>query len=877
MHRYSLKILWQSFKITENTKADYLGGIRGYTYILFFRCFAENSYLCLFLGIIITRTAMNISYKWLKNYVKTDLPAEEIAKILTDIGLEVEELEKIETVKGGLEGVFVGHVLTCTPHPDSDHLNLTTVDVGSGEPLQIVCGAPNCRAGLKVLCATIGTVLYPNGGDEEFKIKKSKIRGVESFGMLCAEDELGIGSDHAGIMELPEDAVVGTSARDYLHIEDDWLIGIGLTPNRADAASHIGVARDLVAYLRSKGEDVSLQLPSVDAFAVDNHDLTIDIEVRNTEACPRYAGVTVTGCKIAPSPEWMQNWLRAAGINPKNNLVDITNFVLFELGQPLHAFDAKKIDGNKVVVKTCEEGTPFVTLDGTERKLTENDLMICSAQKPMCIAGVFGGQDSGISDSTTDVFIECAYFNPVWVRKTAKRFGLNTDASFRYERGIDPNIQIYAIKRAALLMKELAGGKISSEITDVCPVPAADFRFDISFARIDSLIGKHIPEQTVRTILEALEVKIEAEKDGVLSVAVPPYRVDVQREADLIEDILRIYGYNNVEIPEHVNSTLSYIPKPDKPRLINLLSDFLTARGYVETMSNSLTKGGYYEDLESFKAENCVRIMNPLSADLNVLRQTLLFNMLEAVQLNVNRRNGNLKLYEFGNCYFYNAENRNAEDGLAPYSEGYRLGIAVTGDETAQSWNEKARKSSFFTLKAAAEQVLKRFGIDLNRVKSEQLSCDLFGESISMSLNGAELVKLGSVSPKLLKMFDLKQEVYFAEIDFDRLVKTTKKHAVKAEELSKFPEVHRDLALLVDKSVTFEQLRDIALATEKKLLKSVTLFDVYEGDKLPAGKKSYALSFVLEDKTQTLNDKMIERTMENLQKQFEMRANAQIR
>ena len=820
---------------------------------------------------------MNISYNWLKNYLKSDLSAEEAVRILTDIGLEVEAFEKVESVKGGLAGVVVGEVLTCIPHPDSDHLNVTTVDVGAGEPLQIVCGAANCRAGLKVLCATIGTVLYPNGGDEEFKIKKSKIRGVESFGMLCAEDELGIGSDHAGIMELPADAVTGTAARDYLKIEDDWLIGIGLTPNRADAASHIGVARDLAAYLRSQGREVKLEWPNVDAFAVDNHDLTIDIEVQNTEACPRYAGVTVTGCKTGPSPEWMQNWLRAAGINPKNNLVDITNFVLFELGQPLHAFDASKIDGRKVVVRTCGEGTPFVTLDGVERRLTERDLMICSAEKPMCIAGVFGGADSGISDTTTDVFIECAYFNPVWVRKTAKRFGLNTDASFRYERGIDPNIQIYAIKRAALLMKELAGGKISSEITDVCPVPAEDFRFEISPARVDALVGKHIPEEKLRTILDALEVRIEAENDGVWSVAVPPYRVDVQREADLIEDILRIYGYNNVEIPEHVNSTLSYIPKPDKPRLVNLLSDFLTARGFTETMSNSLTKGGYYEGLASFPAERCVKIMNPLSADLNVLRQTLLFNMMEAVQLNVNRRNGDLKLYEFGNCYFCDETARDTENGLAPYSEGMRLGIAVTGSEHPQTWNGGGGKSTFFTLKGAVEQVLKRFGVDLNRVKTESVECDLFGEAVEMSLNGSRLAVLGVVSGRIMKSFDLKQEVYFAEMDFDRLVKTTKKHAVKAGELSKFPEVHRDLALLVDKSVTFEQLRDIALATEKKLLKSVTLFDVYEGDKLPAGKKSYALSFVLEDKTQTLNDKMIERTMENLQKQFESRAGAQIR
>lgn len=820
---------------------------------------------------------MNISYNWLKNYIDTTLSAEEIARILTDIGLEVESFEKVEGVRGGLAGVVVGEVLTCTPHPDSDHLNITTVNIGAAEPLQIVCGAANCRAGLKVMCATVGTVLYPSGSDEEFKIKRSKIRGTESLGMLCAEDELGIGSGHDGIMELAPEAVAGTPAREYLNIEDDWLIGIGLTPNRADAASHIGVARDLAAYLRSRGEDVRVKWPSVDDFAVDNHDLTIDVEIENSEACHRYAGITVTGCKTGPSPEWMQNMLRTAGITPKNVLVDITNFVLFELGQPLHAFDASKIDGKKVIVKTCPDGTPFVTLDGVERKLTSQDLMICSAEKPMCIAGVFGGLDSGIHDSTTDVFIECAYFNPVWVRKTAKRFGLNTDASFRFERGIDPNIQIYAAKRAALLMKNLAGGKISSEIIDLHPVEADDFRFEISPARVDALIGKHIPEQTLRTILDALEVRIESEHDGIFSVAVPPYRVDVQREADLIEDILRIYGYNNVEIPQHVNSTLSYIPKPDKPRLVNLLSDFLSARGYVETMSNSLTKAAYYDGLETHKAENCVSIMNPLSADLSVMRQTLLFNMMEAVELNVNHRNANLKLYEFGNCYFYNPERSEEGNPLAKYTEGYRLGIVVTGDERVQTWNDKGSRSTFFTLKGTVEHVLKRFGIELNRIKTESASYDLFDESVSMTLNGSELARLGAVSSRITKAFGLKQEVYFAELDFDRLVKTTKKNVVKAEELSKFPEVHRDLALLVDKSVTFEQLRDIALASEKKLLKSVSLFDVYEGDKLPEGKKSYALSFVLEDKTQTLNDKMIERTMQNLQRQFEAKVGAQIR
>ena len=820
---------------------------------------------------------MNISYNWLKRYIETDLPAEEVARILTDIGLEVEGFEKIETVKGGLQGVVVGEVLTCTDHPDSDHLHVTTVDVGAGEPLQIVCGAANCRAGLKVLCATVGAVLYPNGGDEEFKIKRSKIRGVESLGMLCAEDELGIGSSHEGIMELPADAPVGMAAREYLRVEDDYLIEVGLTPNRVDAASHIGVARDLAAYLRSRGERTEVKWPDVSAFAVDNHDLPVAIRVENHEACPRYVGVTVSGCKIGPSPEWMQNCLRAAGINPKNNLVDITNFVLFELGQPLHAFDAAKIEGREVVVRTCAEGMPFVTLDGVERKLTDKDLMICSAERPMCIAGVFGGLDSGISETTTDVFIESAYFNPVWVRKTAKRFGLNTDSSFRFERGIDPNLQVYAAKRAALLMKELAGGTISSEITDICPVPAADFVFDISFARINALIGKEIPQETVRTILAALEVKILSEHEGRLTVAVPPYRVDVQREADLIEDILRIYGYNNVEIPARVRSTLSYAPKPDRNRLVNLAADFLTDNGFTEIMSNSLTKGAYYEGLTTCPPERCVRILNPLSADLNVLRQTLLFNMLEAVCLNINHKNGDLKLYEFGNCYFYDEAKRTEENHLAAYSEEYRLAIAVTGIATPQSWNTKPEKASFFTLRAVAEKLLRRFGIDIYALKSEPTQSDLFAEGLTMSLNGKELLQIGVVSNRLRRLTDVKQEVYYLEMNFDVLVRSTKKHRIAAEELSKFPEVKRDLALLVDRDVTFAALRSVALATERKLLKSVSLFDVYEGDKLPEGKKSYALSFILEDKTRTLDDKTIERVMANLTRQFEQQCGAQVR
>ena len=820
---------------------------------------------------------MNVSFNWLKRYLDCDLSAERIAEILTELGLEVEEFEKIETIKGGLKGVVVGEVLTCEDHPDSDHLHITTVDVGAEAPLQIVCGAANCRQGLKVMCATVGSVLYPIDSDEEFKIKRSKIRGIESLGMLCAEDELGIGRNHEGIMELPAEAVVGTPAKEYLHIADDYLIGIGLTPNRVDAASHIGVARDIAAYLKSRGERVEFKLPSVDGFKIDDTSRTIEVEVVNSEAAPRYAGITVSDCKIAPSPEWMQNELRAAGINPKNNLVDITNYVLFELGQPLHAFDADKIEGGKVVVRSANEGEKFVTLDGVERTLTANDLMICSAERPMCIAGVYGGQDSGISDATVNVFIESAYFHPVWVRKTAKRFGLNTDASFRFERGIDPNIQVYALKRAAMLMQELAGGRITSEIIDINPTPARDFEFEFSLERARKLIGKNIPEETFMTILEALDVKVLSREGEVLTVAVPPYRVDVQREADLIEDVLRVYGYNNIEISDHVNSTLSYAPKPDKARLQNIASDFLTSNGYTEIMSNSLTKASYYENSTSYPAERCVKILNPLSQDLNVMRQTLLFNALEAVELNVNRRNGNLKMYEVGNCYTFVAEKASEENTLAKYVENNHIGITVTGLKTQLTWNSKEETASFFTLRAIVERLLKRFGVDIYALQSESLECDLYADAIVFKQGPNEVVRMGVVSPIIRKKFDIKQDVYFAEVDFDQLVKMTKKAKVQFKELSKFPEVKRDLALLVNKNVTFSQLRSIAFATEKKLLKSVSLFDVYEGDKLPEGKKSYALSFILEDKNQTLTDKQIERTMANLQTQLEQKAGAEVR
>ena len=693
--------------------------------------------------------------------------------------------------------------------------------------------------------------------------------------MLCAEDELGIGRDHAGIMELDPKAVVGTPAKEYLGLEEDYLLEIGLTPNRVDAASHYGVARDLAAYLRAAGRPVSLSLPSVEDWKVDNTSFATEVVVEDKEGAPRYAGVNISGVTVAPSPEWLQNYLRVIGINPKNNVVDVTNFVLHELCQPLHSFDADKIEGNKIVVRTCAEGTKFTTLDGTERTLSEADLLICDASKPMCIAGVFGGADSGVTDSTRNVFLESAYFNPVRVRKSAKRHGLNTDSSFRFERGIDPCNTIYALKRAALLIKELAGGEITSEITDICSDTFEPFRFDITFKQIKSLIGKEIPEATVREILAALEVAVEAENDGTLSVAVPRYRVDVQRPADLIEDILRIYGYNNVEIPERMSSSLSYVQKPDKERLTNLVADMLSSMGFTETMSNSLTKAAYYEDLKAYPAENCVKIMNPLSADLGVMRQTLLFNMMEAVQLNTNHRQADLKLYEFGNCYYFNPS-RKEEGGLAPYSERGRLAILVTGQQQAQSWNVKGAQSDYFFLKSVAEKLLRRFGVDIYSLQCRGTESDLYDEAVSFG-QGKELFTIGSVSSKIRKMFDIKAEVYFLEMEWDTLLRNTKKHKVSASELPKFPEVKRDLALLVDAGVTFEELRRMAFGVEKKLLKSVSLFDVYQGDKLPAGKKSYALTFILRDNERTLDDKTIERIMNNLIKQYTDKAGAQIR
>lgn len=817
---------------------------------------------------------MKISLNWLKDYVKTDLSAERIAQILTDIGLEVEGYELVESIRGGLEGVVVGHVLSKEKHPDADKLNVTTVDVGGDNPLQIVCGAPNVEAGQKVIVATVGCTLYPTGEAEGFKIKKSKIRGIESLGMICAEDEIGIGTDHDGIMVLDSSAVVGSKAKDYFNFEDDVLIEIGLTPNRIDASSHYGVARDLAAYLKYNKLEHELTLPATPA--VDDPKVeSIKIEVKNPEAAPRYMGITIRGIEVKPSPEWLQAKLRSIGLNPINNIVDITNFILFEVGQPLHAFDASKIEGDKIVVRTCDDGASFTTLDGVERKLSDKDLMICNASKPMCIAGVFGGLDSGITDTTTDIFIESAYFNPVWVRKTAKRHGLSTDASFRYERGIDPNTVMYGLLRATMLVLELAGGEYSV-IETGNDAEFAPFEFDFCISRAQRLIGKEIAKEDMISIIEALEIEIKEDGGDVLKVAVPQYRVDVQREADLVEDVLRIYGYNNIEIPQQVKSTLSYAPNPDKDKVQNVISNLLSGNGFNEIMSNSLTRESYYEGLSSYSSENCVRIINPLSNELSVMRQSLLFNALEAVALNTNQRNPNLKMYEFGNCYSYNPA-RKDDGGLKPYSQQSRLAMLVTGDSSRTSWNSKAQRSDFFTLKAAAEKVTSRFGIDLSAAVCEPCESDLYSEAVSFKVHGKKLFEMGMVSKKIRSTFDIKAEVYFLEMNFDAMLKLSATNKVAVKELPKYPDVRRDLAMLVDKGVSFAKLRSIAYATEKKLLKSVSLFDVYEGDKLPEGKKSYALNFVLADATKTLTDADIERSMKSLVAQFERQVGAQIR
>ena len=820
---------------------------------------------------------MNISYNWLKEYVNFDLTPDEVAAALTSIGLETGDVEEVQSIKGGLEGLVIGEVLTCEPHPNSDHMHITTVNLGQGDPVQIVCGAANVAAGQKVVVATLGTKLYD--GDECFTIKKSKLRGVESNGMICAEDEIGIGTSHEGIIVLPEDVVPGTLAKDYYNIKSDYVLEVDITPNRSDACSHYGVARDLYAWLIQNGRQATLKRPSADAFKVDNHDMNIDIVVENTEACPRYAGVAIKNVTVKESPEWLQNKLRLIGVRPINNIVDITNYILHAYGQPMHCFDADKIKGGKIVVKTCPEGTKFVTLDEVERKLSDRDLMICNAEEPMCIAGVFGGLDSGTTETTKDVFLESAYFHPTWVRKTARRHGLSTDSSFRFERGIEPNGTIYALKEAALLVKELAGGEIASEIKDNYSAPIADFPVELSYEYTNALIGKVIPAETIKSIVTSLEMKITDETPEGLSLLVPAYRVDVQRPCDVVEDILRIYGYNNVEIPTSVKSSLSVKGDVDKSvKLQNLVSEQLVGCGFNEIMNNSLTAATYYEGLETYKPENLVQLMNPLSNDLNVMRATLLFGGLESIQHNANRKNADLKFFEFGNCYHFNAEKRNPEKVLAAYSEELHLGLWITGKRVSNSWAHPDENTSVYELKAYVLNIFRRLGVNFGGLVFGNLTDDIYSVAISVHTRGGKLLAtFGGLHKKIQKAFDIDNEVYYADLNWKELMKAIKNNTVAYKEISKFPAVKRDLALLIDKKVQFAEIEKIAYETDKKLLKSVELFDVYEGKNLEAGKKSYAVSFMLQDENATLNDKQIDKVMQKLIANLQNKLDAKLR
>lgn len=820
---------------------------------------------------------MNISYKWLKEYVDFELTPQEVCDALTSEGLEVDALEEVQSIKGGLKGLYVGKVLTCDVHPDSDHLHVTTVDLGRETPSQIVCGAPNVAAGQKVIVADIGCVLYD--GDKEFVIKKSKLRGVESYGMICAEDEIGVGNSHDGIIVLPEDAPVGQPASEYYNLESDWLIEVDITANRADALSHWGVARDLYAWLVQNGYKTSLHRPSDDAFAVDNNDLPVDVTIENTEACKRYACVSLSGCEVKESPEWLQNKLRVIGLRPINNIVDITNYIMMAYGQPLHCFDADMVKGHHIIVKTMPEGTPFVTLDGEEHKLSERDLAICNTDEPMCIAGVFGGKGSGTYDTTCNVVLESAYFHPTWIRKSARRHGLSTDASFRFERGIDPNGVIYALKQAALLCKELAGGKISMEIKDVYPEPIGDFKVELEYDYVNRLTGKNIPAATVKSIVQSLEMKIDAENETGLSLSVPPYRVDVQRPCDVVEDILRVYGYNNVEIPSQLKSSLVVKGDEDKKhKLEEIVSEQLVGCGFNEILNNSLTKAAYYEGLNRYEAENCVRIMNPLSSDLNVMRQSLLFGGLESIAYNANRKNPDLRFFEFGNVYNFSKEKHNPEMPMAAYKEECHLGLWVTGKRVKGSWAHPDEDSSFYELKAYVDNILRRIGLNSGTVVMHGSDNNIFSKGIAIENRGGKLlVEMGVVSKSLLKASGIDAPVYYADLNWSALAKAVRKNKVGYKEISKYPPVSRDLALLLDKSVDFAQIEQIAYQTEKKLLKNVELFDVYEGKNLPEGKKSYAVNFILQDEGKTLNDKQIDAVMNKLISNIRGKLGAELR
>jgi phenylalanyl-tRNA synthetase beta chain len=814
---------------------------------------------------------MKISYNWLKDYITTDLSPEAIGLLLTDCGLEVEAIEKFETVKGGLKGIVVGEVISKEKHPDADRLNITTVDVGAGALLNIVCGATNVEAGQKVIVATIGAQLFPTHG-ESFEIKKSKIRGQNSEGMICAEDEIGLGTSHAGIMVLDASAVVGTPANEYFKMEEDHVFEIGLTPNRADATSHVGVARDLVAVLNAKKEDTLhiIDLPQVSFFKVDDTTSEIKVTVEDYSACPRYSGLSISDITIADSPEWLKNRLKAVGVRPINNIVDATNYVLHELGQPMHAFDADKIRGRKVIVKKLADKTKFKTLDETERELSSDDLMICDADGGMCIAGVFGGIESGVTAETKNIFLESAYFNASSVRKSSKRHALKTDASFRYERGADPNITVFALKRAALLIQEIAGGKITSEIIDIYPSPIEHFKVPFSFEKCEQLIGKKIELNIVKNIITSLGIEIEHEGNDALLLSVPPFKVDVKREQDVIEEVLRIYGYNNIEIPTVLNSSLAFAEKPDKEKIQNVVSDMLTNIGFSEMMCLSLTKGEYTTKTSSLSDASSVAMMNPLSSDLNVLRQSLLFSGLETIAYNQNRKNPDLKLYEFGKTYIaLNSE-------TVKYIETKHLSVFITGRKQEETWNATNDTMTFYTLKGIVKTVLERLGI--NDFKLTDLNSDVFSQGLAYSWNKKNIVEFGEVAKSLsLKLMDIKMPVFYADFNWDLILEAMKNSSTIYTEVSKFPEVRRDLALLIDKAIQFEQLKQLAYQAEKSMLKNVNLFDVYEGDKLPLGKKSYALSFILQDENATLTDKQIEKIMEKLMKTYKEKVGAEIR
>ena len=811
---------------------------------------------------------MNISYKWLKEYVDFDLTPEEVCAALTSTGLEVGALEEVQTIKGGLKGLYVGQVLTCEPHPDSDHMHVCTVDLGKEEPSQIVCGAPNVAAGQKVIVSDLGCVLYY--GDKEFKIKKSKLRGVESNGMICAEDEIGIGTSHAGIIVLPEDAKVGTPAAEYYNLESDYLIEVDITANRADGLSHYGVARDLYAWLCSNGYKTAIHRPSDADFKVDNHDLNIEVEIQNTDACRRYACVSLTDCEVKESPEWLKNKLNIIGLRPINNIVDITNYIMMAYGQPLHCFDADMVTGHKIIVKDQNAGKKFITLDGEEHILGEHDLAICNAEEPMCIAGVFGGKGSGTYETTKNVVLESAYFHPTWIRKSARRHGLSTDASFRFERGIDPNGTIYALKQAALLCKELAGAKISSDIVDEYPNKIENPTMRLDYSYVDNLIGKKIGNDIIKNILKSLEIEINSEDATGVQITVPAYRVDVQRPCDVVEDILRIYGYNNVEIPTQLKSSLTTKAFEDqRHKMQNLVAEQLVGGGFNEILNNSLTKGAYYNDLKAYPTENLVTIVNPLSSDLNVMRQTMLFGGLESIMRNANRKMPNLRFFEFGNCYQHFNDKQDDENPMKAYSEETHLGLWITGKRVEGSWAHPNEDSSFYELKAHVENILKRIGMPQGMLVCEKSSNDIFSAGLTMkNRNGKIFVEMGIVDKKqtINKNTNLLIEapVYFADIYWTQVTNAVKKAEVHFTEIPKFPSVSRDLALLLDSDVEFSQVEKIARQTEKKLLSKVELFDVYEGKNLPEGKKSYAVNFVFIDPEKTMNDRQIEAIMTKL-------------